>query len=177
MWTGCNIMGLRWRWASRERDPGRLARPRVEVPESDGAPGDKTRTDRVKAAFLAREIVIDCPHPDCHGLLLTESRKFGRASGTASEVVLRCTREPELHEFSLFIEPCTAEERARLAQASRESGPVACLRCGTALRRGALAIADEWTEAVRREDGYSCPWCGVKWPLPERDESSCHQPG
>ncbi len=178
MWTAANIGAMRWRWASRERDPGRLATARVEAQEAgDGAEGERTRTARVKAAFLAREVVIDCPRADCQGLLLTESREFGHASGTASEVVLRCTRDPEAHEYSLFIEPCTTEEREALREALLDGRPLACVRCGTELKQGELAIADEWSDAVSHEEGYACPWCGVKWPIPEMGGSRCHQPG
>lgn len=175
MWSGSNVVGLRRRWASRERDPGRSARRQAGGRDYDPATGRSAYTESVRPAFLARDIVIDCPHPDCHGLLPTGQRAFGEAGGTASQVVLRCTREPEDHEIAIWIEPYSLEERERLKQAHLEGKPLACARCGTSLKLGTVAIADEWTESVSREEAYFCPWCGVKWPLP--GELKCQQPG
>lgn len=168
MWSGFNVVGQRRRWASQVTDPGWSARAAGPALDYDPRTGRSAYTEPVKQAFLAREVVIDCPHPDCRGLLVTRQRGFGEAGGTASQVVLRCTREPEEHEFDLAIEPYGIEERERLSEAHQAGESPECARCGTALEPGTVEIPDDWTDAVSHEEGYRCPWCGLKWPLPSR---------
>jgi DNA-directed RNA polymerase subunit RPC12/RpoP len=105
--------------------------------------------------------------------MLTARREFAESGGTASRIVLRCTREPEEHDLRISIEPYSSEEKEQLETLQERGDPLVCRRCGTAMEQGTVRIADAWTDSVNREEGYSCPWCGVKWLV--SNQPKCQQ--
>jgi hypothetical protein len=160
---------LRWRWGSREDDPGALQRPF----RPDGGLGNGQRPREIvadaKRAFLARDVALDCIHPRCKGKFLTSLRKFGNNGGMGSRVVLRCTRRPD-HELVISIRPYTTGEHDELRDLHRRGERLQCARCGTALQPGSRSRA-KWFPSGADEGTYHCPWCGVKWEMP--NVSSC----
>ena len=126
--------------------------------------------ESIKASFLAREVLIDCPHAGCVGKMLTGQRQFGDTAGTGSRIALSCTREPEEHVITVSIEPLTTEEKESLKATSDRGEKLHCKRCGTHLKKGTVEVSDAWTETVSRESAHCCPWCAVKWLVPAEDE-------
>jgi DNA-directed RNA polymerase subunit RPC12/RpoP len=137
--------------------------------------GRSSGADSVRPAFLARDVVIDCPQSGCPGKILTVRREFAESGGTASRVVLRCTRAPEEHELAITIEPFSAEEKEELRAQQQRGEEMLCRRCGTTMEHRTVLVPDAWTDSVSQEEAYACPWCGVKWLVPA--ELKCHQAG
>ncbi len=166
MWSRGNVVWLRRRWASREDDPGRVARPTVE--ENGSAPGATRRrvSDAVRQRFLARAIAVDCPQAGCGGMLLTEARQIERPGGSGARLVFRCTRQPEAHEFTVSMDPYTPEEEERLKALLYRGEPLVCVRCGTVLELGSTGSRDGWAKSVESGAAFYCSWCGVKWVAP-----------
>ncbi len=174
MWSRLNVVGLRRRWGSLQTAPGRSARPDAPRRGSDLGNGRSRAAEsvKVKVAFLAKEILIDCPRPGCVGKLLTIRRRFGDTAGTGSRVVLHCTREAEDHEVTITMEPYTTEEKEELEGLHSTAKTLRCRRCDTSLELGSVEAQDAWTDSVNGEAGYFCPWCGLKWLLPGGVEQS-----
>jgi len=173
MWSRWNVIGMRRRWGSLENAPGRGAWSKPSMNGSDRTDGRSTAAEWIKLAFLAREILIDCPKAGCAGKILTGQRRFGETAGTGSRIVLRCTREPEEHEIAVTIEPYTAEEKEALEASHGSEKRVQCKRCETPMKLGSVEVSDAWTDSVSTESAYFCPWCGVKWMVPS-DVKCCH---
>jgi hypothetical protein len=170
MWGTLNIVGLRRRWGSLENAPGKVARFEVSSNGGGQSNGRSAVAESTKASFLAREVLIDCPHAGCVGKILTGKRHFGDTAGTGSRIALSCTREPEEHVVTISIEPLNSKEKETLKAASDRNEKLHCKRCGTGLKKGTVEVADAWTESVSRQAAYCCPWCGVKWPVPAEEE-------
>jgi len=170
MWSTLNIVGLRRRWGSLENAPGKVARLGVSSKGGGQSNGRSAAAESTKASFLAREVLIDCPHAGCEGKILTSKRQFGDTAGTGSRIALSCTREPEEHVVTVSIEPLTTKEKEALKASSDKNEKLHCKRCGTSLKMGTVEVADAWTESVSRETAYGCPWCGVKWLAPAEKE-------
>lgn len=170
MWSTLNIVGLRRRWGSFENAPGRVARSGVSSNGTGRTNGRSAAAEKVRALFLAREVLIDCPHAGCAGKILTSKRQFGESVGTGSRIALSCTREPEEHQITISIEPLTTEEKDSLKGSIDKNEKLHCERCNTRLKMVTVEVADAWTESVSRESAYCCPWCGVKWLVPAEDK-------
>lgn len=169
MWNRLNVAGLRQRWASHERDPGRLARSHSDR----RTPRENSEADpiaRLKQAFMAREAIIDCPQRDCRGLLVTGRREFEASEDVESRVQLRCTRNPEEHEFSFAIERYDENEIQRLnASWNRGERPL-CARCRTALVPVRTIGNGDKNQPSDRPRAYRCVWCGARWAPPAERE-------
>jgi hypothetical protein len=166
MWSRLNVVGLRRRWGSLQTAPGRSARRDAPRRGSDLGNGRSSAAESVKVAFLAKEILIDCPRPGCVGKLLMSRRRFGDTAGTGSRVVLHCTRGAEDHEVTITMEPYTTEEKEELEALQSMAKTLRCRRCDTSLELGSVEVQDAWTDSVNSEAAYYCPWCGLKWLLP-----------
>ncbi|MGD2216653.1 MAG: hypothetical protein PVJ64_07850 [Gemmatimonadales bacterium] len=157
---------MRRRWASDGDDPGRAARWSVTGNGSDPGQQRQRRSEGVKREFLARAIVIDCPHADCDGMLLTGAREIERLGGSGARLVFRCTREPESHEVTVTMDPYTAEEVERLKAALYRGEALGCVRCGTLLELGSVSSQDGWAKSLDSSAAFYCAWCGVRWEAP-----------
>lgn len=170
MWSTLSIVGLRRRWGSLEHAPGRVARLKVSSNGIGRTNARSAAAESTKASFLAREVLIDCPHAGCVGKILTGKRQLVDTAGTGSRIALSCTREPEEHEITISIEPLTTQEKEALKASSDMNEKLHCKRCGTHLKMVTVEVADAWTESMSRESAYCCPWCGVKWLVPAEDQ-------
>ncbi|UCC73359.1 MAG: hypothetical protein JSV86_01990 [Gemmatimonadota bacterium] len=166
MWSRHNVVWLRRRWASQEDDPGRVVRLAASVNGSEPGARRRRLSDAVRREFLARALVIDCPHDDCSGMLLTGAREIERSGGSGSRIVFRCTREPEGHEVTVTMDPYTADEVERLKASLYRGERLVCVRCGTALELGSVASKDGWAKSLQAGAAFYCNWCGVKWVAP-----------
>lgn len=166
MWNRLNVAGLRQRWASQERDPGRLAPSNSDRHDPGGQNGAGDLSSRLKQAFLSREVVIGCPQRACPGLLVTGRREFGAVDGASSRVLLRCTRNPGEHEFSFAIETYTTDEVVRLKSSQDRGEQPLCSRCQTPLAPGRSSGNGEKPAPPDRPAAYRCTWCGVSWTPP-----------
>ncbi len=169
MWGTLNIVGLRRRWGSLENAPGKTARYYASNNRNGRTSKRGSAAKSTRASFLAREILIDCPHPGCEGKILTSKRQLGDTAGTGSRIAMSCTREPEEHVVTISIDPLTRDEQEALKLSSERKDKIHCKRCGTRMKKGTVEVADAWTETVNRETAYRCPWCGVKW-VPVEDK-------
>ncbi len=163
MWSRLNLEGLRQRWASSENDAG-WSRPR-------GANG-RLAEKRIHRQFIARETIIDCPHPGCPGIYLTGRREIQRPPGTGARVILRCTRRPSEHESTLAMPAYSTEEREALRAALLKNETPRCTRCKTQLELPKVDAAGVGGARAGGAGGaggaatYYCSWCGVKWRAP-----------
>ncbi len=175
MWNRLSVAGLRQRWASHERDPGRLA-PSHSKRYANGASRGDDPILALKQAFLAREVIIDCPKRDCTGLLVTGRREFESTDNAKSRVILRCTRKPEEHEFSFAIEPYDEDEAKRLNTSWDRGERPLCTRCLTALVPYPTTGNGNKTPPPDRPRAYRCVWCGVRWVPPGEREQRAGAP-
>jgi hypothetical protein len=165
MWSRHNVVCLRRCWSSDGADPGRAARRTGSDNGSEPATRRRKLADAIRVEFLDRAIVIDCPHDDCGGMLLTGAREIERGGGGA-RIVIRCTRHPEAHEVKVAMEPYTAEEVERLRERLYRCESLACMRCGTAMELGSAKSNDGWAKSLESGAAFYCNWCGVKWVAP-----------
>ncbi len=173
MWNRLNVAGLRQRWASHERDPGRLAPPNSDRHGPGRENGAEGLSSALKQAFLAREAIIDCPQRACTGLLVTGCREFAPVDDASSRVLLRCTRNPGEHEFSFAIETYSADEVGRLKSSQDRGERLLCSRCQTPLTAGPSLGNGQKPARPDRPRAYRCTWCGVSWTPPvERGEQA-----
>ncbi len=171
MWNRLSVAGLRQRWASHQRDPGRLA-PSHSNRQAPGESGGADSIAAMKRAFLAREVIIECPERDCTGLVITGRREFEATDDARSRVLLRCTRNPQEHEFSFAIEPYDEDEVRRLNTSWDREGRPLCTRCRTALMPTRPAGNGDKTQPPDGPRAYRCVWCGARWvPPAERKEA------
>lgn len=160
-----NVAWMRQRWACRETDPGRGAR-QASPPESDSG-GGQVVAAAIKQEFLRRPVVIDCPRPGCIGMLLPDRREITRPGGARVRIVLRCTREPQDHDFVITMDPYAADEAEQLNTKLRRGEQPVCPRCSAALEFGSLREDDGWGNLVEIGESHYCPWCGVRWSPPD----------
>ena len=165
MASGKNVVWMRQRWASRESDPGRSARQ--QPARGSDQEGGQSVAAAIKREFLRRPVVIDCPRPGCVGLLLPGRREVSRPGGTRVRIVLRCTREPEDHDFVISMDPYTGDEVEQLTTSLRRGEGLICPRCGAPMQYGVLTEDDGWGKPVDIGEGHYCAWCGVIWSPPE----------
>lgn len=164
MFGRLSVTGMRQRWASSASDPGWTAREaRPGVPS--GPTKRQSVAREVKRSYTARERLIDCPHAECPGLLLTGTREVER-HGSASRITLRCTREPDEHETVLSMEPYTAEETEAFKSHLLRGDHLACLRCRSEMQLGTVDSPEGWGKSAASEPAYYCPWCGLRWVPP-----------
>jgi hypothetical protein len=166
MWSRHNVVWLRRRWASDGEDPGRVARSSVVGNGSDRGKKRQLLSEPVRREFLEQAIVVDCPHADCDGMLLTSAREIERPGGSGARLVFRCTRQPESHEVTVTMDPYTAEEIERLKAALYRGEPLLCVRCGTHLELGSVLSQDGWAKSLDSPAAFYCAWCGVRWDAP-----------
>lgn len=166
MWSRHNAVWLRRRWSSATDDPGRAAR--TSVSENGLEPGKKRKrlADVVRREFLARAMVIDCPHGGCVGKLLTSARQIERPGGSGARLVFRCTRHPDSHDVTVTMDPYSAEEIERLKAALYRGEALRCVRCGTPLELGSASSQDGWAKSLDSSAAFYCSWCGVRWDAP-----------
>lgn len=162
-WNAVGMM--RQRWASGENDPGRSPGPGGPAAESNGG-GD---LERVRREFVAREMVIDCSYAECRGVLVTDGREIIPRASWGAKVILRCSRHPDEHEFTLLMGPYTAEQQKELVAALREGTRMPCVLCGTPLELASEAAPGSSGGESEGQPTYACPWCGVRW-VPPADE-------
>lgn len=157
------VAGLRRRWTMPDNEPGAVALLDAEA-ESNG----RAVRNGVKVEFMCREPVIACPHPRCAGMLVTGRRELIDWGRTGSRVVLRCSREPQEHSFTLSMEPYTVEEHDRFKVALHRSEGPCCPRCGTGLQAPSANGNGNGGAGGRDRGAYRCGWCGLRW-LPGSD--------
>ncbi len=163
MWNRLNVAGMRQRWASQEDDPGRLARPSFESAGTSSGRGEDRVATALQLAFLARDILLDCPQQGCPGMLLTGLREIERQQDGTARVVLRCTRQPEDHEFTIAIPSCTADEEERLRTSQSRGEQLLCVRCRTPLAPDPPDENGAGAKSSGQPRAHTCPWCGVRW--------------
>ncbi|NIR73788.1 MAG: hypothetical protein GWM93_20610 [Gemmatimonadetes bacterium] len=167
---------MRRRWSSSADDPGWTAGDVNGASGSADSSSRQVRMGEVKRSYTARERLIDCPHRECPGLLLTGTREVER-HGSAARIALRCTREPEDHEVTLSIEPYTAEETDVFKSQLLRGDPPACVRCGSEMDLGSVDSPDGWGNSEQAQPAYFCPWCGLRWvPSVETKRGGGHSP-
>ena len=166
MWSRNNVVWLRRRWSSDGDDPGRAARSSASENGEDPGKRRKMLAEPVRREFLARAIVVDCPHTDCDGMMLTGEREIERPGGSGSRLIFRCTRHPESHDVTVTMDPYTAEEIERLKAALYRGEPLVCVRCGTPLELGSASSQDGWAKSLDISAAFYCAWCGVRWDAP-----------
>jgi|GEM_PF-3128245 len=174
MASGTNVLWMRQRWASRETDPGRSAR-QLPARESDSEGGEPVAA-AIKREFLMRPVVIDCPRPGCVGMLLPGRREVSRPGGTRVRIVLRCTREPEDHDFVISMDPYTADEVEQLKTSLHRGERLTCPRCGTSMVFGSLTEDDGWGKPVDIGESHYCAWCGLRWSPPNEVKERAGEP-
>ena len=149
-------------WASSRLDPGRSARVvTVRRDEDDREASGRSAGQDMRSRFMARAIVIDCPHSGCSGKYITGAREIVLQAGTGARVVLRCTRNPKEHESKIIVEPYTEKKASELATALQQGNSLTCEHCGTRL---SIVKAGQAGDTAGEDSGvYRCSWCGARW--------------
>ncbi len=165
-WSRHNLVWARPRWASLEDDPGRVARLAVWENGEEPGSGRLSAKLRIREEFLTRAILIACPESGCRGILLTGAREVERSGGNSARIIMRCTRDPEHHEFAITMDAYDAEEVDDLKASLYRGEQLACVRCGTPLELGSVASQDGWAKSLESGAAFYCSWCGVRWVAP-----------
>ncbi len=163
MWSRFNAVGMRQRWGTLESDPGRGVHSERRTDGKEAGTCSGSAAERIRRAFFARDVIIDCSRPDCQGIYLTAARELLASLGSGSRVVLRCTRDEEEHSVTIQMKPYEEAEVELLSSALIRGESLRCPRCSTALRGGQLNDGTGPAIGSGGDDVSLCPWCGVRW--------------